>query len=54
VLPVHLFGQPAYVRLATISVSHLYNLRAQPLYQLEPRSLDPSEFRLALDDALAP
>ena len=27
---------------------------AQPLYQLEPRSLDPSEFRLALDDALAP
>ena len=26
----------------------------QPLYQLEPRSLDPSEFRLALDDALAP
>jgi hypothetical protein len=29
----HLFGQPAYARLATISVSHLYNLRAQPLYQ---------------------
>lgn len=30
---VHLFGQTAYARLATISVAHLYNLRAQPLYQ---------------------
>ncbi len=29
----HLFGQRAYARLATISVSHLYNLRAKPLYQ---------------------
>lgn len=28
-----LFGQSAYARLATISVSHLYNLRAKPLYQ---------------------
>lgn len=25
-----------------------------PLYQIEPRSFDPSEFSLALDDALAP
>ena len=29
----HRFGQTAYARLATISVSHLYNLRAKPLYQ---------------------
>jgi transposase InsO family protein len=29
----HLFGQAAYARLATISVAHLYNLRAKPLYQ---------------------
>jgi transposase InsO family protein len=29
----HLFGQPRYARLATISVAHLYNLRAKPLYQ---------------------
>ena len=29
---VHLFGQAGYARLATISVSHLYNLRAKPLY----------------------
>jgi transposase InsO family protein len=29
----HLFGQARYERLATISVAHLYNLRAQPLYQ---------------------
>jgi transposase InsO family protein len=29
----HLFGQSGYARLATISVAHLYNLRAQPLYQ---------------------
>ena len=29
----HLFGQTGYVRLATISVGHLYNLRAKPLYQ---------------------
>lgn len=30
---VHLFGEAQYARLATISVAHLYNLRAQPLYQ---------------------
>jgi transposase InsO family protein len=29
----HLFGQARYERLATISVAHLYNLRAKPLYQ---------------------
>jgi hypothetical protein len=29
----HRFGQLSYVRLATISVSHLYNLRAKPVYQ---------------------
>ena len=29
----HLFGEARYARLATISVAHLYNLRAQPLYQ---------------------
>ena len=29
----HRFGQAEYARLATISVSHLYNLRAKPLYQ---------------------
>lgn len=29
----HLFGQARYARLATISVAHLYNLRAKPLYQ---------------------
>lgn len=29
----HRFGQAGYARLATISVSHLYNLRAKPLYQ---------------------
>ncbi|MEO5785365.1 MAG: hypothetical protein ABIS17_07650, partial [Casimicrobiaceae bacterium] len=29
----HHFGQAAYPRLATISVSPLYNLRAKPLYQ---------------------
>jgi hypothetical protein len=29
----HRFGQAAYARLATISVAHLYNLRAKPLYQ---------------------
>jgi transposase InsO family protein len=29
----HLFGQARYERLATISVAHLYNLRAHPLYQ---------------------
>lgn len=29
----HRFGQASYERLATISVSHLYNLRAKPLYQ---------------------
>lgn len=29
----HLFGQACYERLATISVAHLYNLRAKPLYQ---------------------
>lgn len=28
-----LFGQARYARLATISVAHLYNLRAKPLYQ---------------------
>lgn len=30
---VHLFGEARYARLATISVAHLYNLRAKPLYQ---------------------
>jgi transposase InsO family protein len=30
---VRLFGEVRYARLATISVAHLYNLRAQPLYQ---------------------
>ena len=30
---VQLFGESQYARLATISVAHLYNLRAQPLYQ---------------------
>jgi len=30
---VGLFGETRYARLATISVAHLYNLRAQPLYQ---------------------
>jgi len=29
----HLFGQACYERLASISVAHLYNLRAKPLYQ---------------------
>ena len=29
----HLFGQVSYQRLASISVAHLYNLRAKPLYQ---------------------
>ena len=29
----HLFAQARYERLATISVAHLYNLRAKPLYQ---------------------
>src|SRR5437899_4379152 len=29
----HLFGEARYARLATISVAHLYNLRAKPLYQ---------------------
>lgn len=28
-----LFGEARYARLATISVAHLYNLRAKPLYQ---------------------
>lgn len=30
---VRLFGDPAYERLATISVAHLYNLRASAAYQ---------------------
>lgn len=29
----HRFAQASYARLATISVSHLYNLRARPVYQ---------------------
>jgi transposase InsO family protein len=29
----HRFGETRYARLATISVAHLYNLRAKPLYQ---------------------
>jgi hypothetical protein len=29
----HRFGQASYARLATISVSHLYNLRAKPVYR---------------------
>jgi len=29
----HRFGQVNYARLASISVSHLYNLRAKPVYQ---------------------
>jgi hypothetical protein len=29
----HLFGDTRYARLATISVAHLYNLRAKPIYQ---------------------
>ncbi len=29
----HLFGEARYARLATISVAHLYHLRAKPLYQ---------------------
>ena len=36
----HVFGQQEYARLATISVSHLYNLRRSPGYRRQRTTLD--------------
>jgi len=41
----HLFGQTRYARLATISVAHLYNLRAKPLYQQRRRHYTKTQTR---------
>ena len=41
----HVFGQQEYARLATISVSHLYNLRRSPGYRRQRTTLDKTRSR---------
>lgn len=41
----HVFGQQEYARLATISVSHLYNLRRSPGYRRQCTTLDKTRSR---------
>lgn len=41
----HVFGQEEYARLATISVSHLYNLRRSPGYRRQRTTLDKTRSR---------
>ena len=41
----HRFGEARFARLATISVAHLYNLRAKPLYQKHRRHYTKTQTR---------